>query len=199
MNEAPCSWRVSTYSMDDLDTASVKRMFSSPGMPKTCVTPSFSRHSTISSAVVRVGSPITASLAPTAQHQSSSARQIPLPEIGRQNIVLVHVRAGQADAGIRRGDDDSLIEHGGGFAFAIRPRPGLPRPVVARGGRLPDDPVGDRPSAHPGMAVDAGALDAQYRVDAPKPFDRNVFPGAGVDVFVDAEEDRRRIRSARSG
>jgi len=53
MNEAPCSWRVSTYSIDDLDTASVKRMFSSPGMPKTCVTPSFSRHSTINSAVVR--------------------------------------------------------------------------------------------------------------------------------------------------
>src|SRR3954469_18051983 len=66
MNEAPCSWRVSTYSIDDLDTASVKRMFSSPGIPKTCVTPSFSRHSTISSAVVRVGSPIGPSVAAAA-------------------------------------------------------------------------------------------------------------------------------------
>ena len=66
MNEAPCSWRVRTYSIDDLDTASVKRMFSSPGMPKTCVTPSFSRHSTISSAVVRVGSPIEPSVAAAA-------------------------------------------------------------------------------------------------------------------------------------
>src|SRR5215208_3057040 len=63
MNEAPCSCLVSTYSMDDFDTASVKRMFSSPGMPKTWVTPSFSRHSTINSAVVRLGSPILTSLA----------------------------------------------------------------------------------------------------------------------------------------
>src|SRR3954453_3351041 len=66
MNEAPCSCRVSTYSIDDLDTASVKRMFSSPGMPKTCVTPSFSRHSTISSAVVRLGSPTEPSVAAAA-------------------------------------------------------------------------------------------------------------------------------------
>src|SRR5512133_1893477 len=62
MNEAPCSWRVSTYSIDDLDSASTNRMFSSPGMPKTCVTPSFSRHSTMSSAVVRLGSLTQASL-----------------------------------------------------------------------------------------------------------------------------------------
>src|SRR5215213_9519962 len=67
MNEAPCSCRVSTYSMDDFDTASVKRMFSSPGMPKTWVTPSFSRHSTISSAVVRLDSPMLASLVPGAR------------------------------------------------------------------------------------------------------------------------------------
>ena len=39
------------------------RMFSSPGMPKTCVTPSFSRQATINSAVVRSGSPTRASLA----------------------------------------------------------------------------------------------------------------------------------------
>ena len=33
--------------------ASTSLMFSSPGMPKTCVTPSFSRHSTIRAAVLR--------------------------------------------------------------------------------------------------------------------------------------------------
>src|ERR1700754_3014789 len=53
MKEAPCSCRVSTYWMEDFDSASISRMFSSPGIPKTCVTPSFSRHSTISSAVER--------------------------------------------------------------------------------------------------------------------------------------------------
>src|ERR1700760_1239769 len=62
MNEAPCSWRVSTYSMEDLGKASISRMFSSPGIPKTWVTPSFSRHSTINSAVERDCSAITTSL-----------------------------------------------------------------------------------------------------------------------------------------
>src|ERR1700729_2174120 len=52
MNEAPCSCLVSTYRIEDLDSASMSRMFSSPGMPKTCVTPSFSRHCTISCALV---------------------------------------------------------------------------------------------------------------------------------------------------
>src|SRR5580692_12444024 len=62
MNDAPCSCLVSTYVMEDLDSASISRMFSSPGMPKTCVTPSFSRHSTISSAVERDCSPMPTSL-----------------------------------------------------------------------------------------------------------------------------------------
>lgn len=56
MNDAPCSCRVRTYSTDDLDSASINRMFSSPGIPNTCVTPSFSRHCTISSAVLRLAS-----------------------------------------------------------------------------------------------------------------------------------------------
>ena len=42
--------------MDEREIASTSLMFSSPGMPKTCVTPSFSRHATIRSAVLREGS-----------------------------------------------------------------------------------------------------------------------------------------------
>src|SRR5258708_40243680 len=53
MNDAPCSWRVSTYRMEDREMASTSVIFSSPGMPKTWVTPSFSRQSTIRAAVLR--------------------------------------------------------------------------------------------------------------------------------------------------
>ena len=50
MNDAACSWRTRTYLMGDRARASVKWMFSSPGMPKTHVTPSCSRHRTSRSA-----------------------------------------------------------------------------------------------------------------------------------------------------
>ena len=53
MNDAACSWRTSTYRMEDREMASTSLMFSSPGMPKTWVTPSFSRHSTSRAAVLR--------------------------------------------------------------------------------------------------------------------------------------------------
>src|ERR1700753_1022994 len=59
MNEAACSCRTSTYWIDEPAMASTSRMFSSPGIPKTCVTPSFSRHSTISSATVRESTRLT--------------------------------------------------------------------------------------------------------------------------------------------
>ena len=52
MNDAACSCRTSTYRIDDRDSASTRWMFSSPGMPKTYSTPSFSRLRTIRSAVV---------------------------------------------------------------------------------------------------------------------------------------------------
>ena len=53
MNAAPCSCLHSTYRIcSDRASARTKWMFSSPGMPKTSVTPSASRHSTISSAGV---------------------------------------------------------------------------------------------------------------------------------------------------
>src|ERR1035438_5750378 len=48
--------------MEDREMASTSLMFSSPGMPKTWVTPSFSRHSTISSAVPRLDSVTTTRL-----------------------------------------------------------------------------------------------------------------------------------------
>jgi hypothetical protein len=38
--------------MEDREMASTSLMFSSPGMPKTCVTPSFSRQLTIRAAVI---------------------------------------------------------------------------------------------------------------------------------------------------
>ena len=60
--------------------ASTSLMFSSPGMPKTCVTPSFSRHSTIRSAVLREGSVTITRLGHPAQeppgqgHDTNAAR-----------------------------------------------------------------------------------------------------------------------------
>src|ERR1700733_5407094 len=42
--------------MEDRVSASTKWMFSSPGIPKTCVTPSFSRHLTSRSATLAAGS-----------------------------------------------------------------------------------------------------------------------------------------------
>jgi hypothetical protein len=43
------------------------------------------------------------------------------------------------------------------------------------------------------MSIDAGAVNAQYRVDSSKPLDSNAFPGVEVDFLIDTEEDRRRI------
>src|SRR6056297_4071110 len=47
MKPAPCSWRVTTTSMDDSRRASSRSRFSSPGTAKILSTPSASRHSTI--------------------------------------------------------------------------------------------------------------------------------------------------------
>ena len=47
------------------------------------------------------------------------------------------------------------------------------------------------------MRVDAGALHAHNRFDAPKPLDGNVVPGAQVDVLIDAEHDGYTIRTTR--
>jgi hypothetical protein len=43
------------------------------------------------------------------------------------------------------------------------------------------------------MSIDAGAVNAQYRIDSSKPLDSNAFPGVEVDILIDTEEDRRRI------
>ena len=50
MNDAACSWRTSTYRIGERAKASVKPMFSSPGIPNTTVTPSRSRQRTSRSA-----------------------------------------------------------------------------------------------------------------------------------------------------
>src|SRR5215212_3359252 len=46
MKAPPCSWRTGTNSMEESASASLRSKVSSPGMPKTCLTPSASRHST---------------------------------------------------------------------------------------------------------------------------------------------------------
>jgi hypothetical protein len=66
-----------------------------------------------------------------ARHSSST--EIPLAEIGRENLVLVHVDTSQDDPRVCRGDDDGLIEHGCGLALASRPGPRLSCPSVSRG------------------------------------------------------------------
>src|SRR5436305_14970233 len=76
MNDAPCSWRVSTYRIEEREMASTKWMFSSPGIPNTWVTPALSRHSTIRSAVLGEGSAMTARLGacrPSARHRPGVA------------------------------------------------------------------------------------------------------------------------------
>src|SRR5919199_1938080 len=52
MKEAACSWRTRTYLISEASRVSTRCMFSSPGMPKTYSTPSFSRQRTINSAAV---------------------------------------------------------------------------------------------------------------------------------------------------
>ena len=47
-----------------------------------------------------------------------SSREIPLAEVGGEDVVLVYVDVAEKDAGVRRGDDDGLVEHGRGLAFA---------------------------------------------------------------------------------
>src|ERR1700733_2805986 len=71
MKDAPCSWRTSTKRIDDRDSASIRWMFSSPGIPKTCVTPSFSRHSTMRSAT----SGLICLLLPDARNVSGGRRR----------------------------------------------------------------------------------------------------------------------------
>ena len=49
------------------------------------------------------------------------------------------------------------------------------------------------------MPVDAGAVHGQYRVDSSKPLDSKAVPGVEVDILIDTEKDRRRIRATGSG
>src|SRR5215216_792277 len=53
MKAPPCSWRTGTNSMEESASASLRSKVSSPGMPKTYLTPSASRHSTNTSDALR--------------------------------------------------------------------------------------------------------------------------------------------------
>src|SRR5688572_21551397 len=53
MYAPPCSWRTGTNCTDEFSSDSFRSSVSSPGMPKTCFTPSASRHSTKTSDAFR--------------------------------------------------------------------------------------------------------------------------------------------------
>src|SRR3712207_7707942 len=53
MYAPPCSWRTGTNSMLESASDWLRSSVSSPGMPKTCFTPSASRHSTKTSDAFR--------------------------------------------------------------------------------------------------------------------------------------------------
>src|SRR5450759_3063448 len=59
MNDAPRSSRVVTKRIEESESASIRCRFSSPGIPKTYSTPSFSRQSTIKRATSREAEPLT--------------------------------------------------------------------------------------------------------------------------------------------
>src|SRR5882757_7359172 len=90
--------------------------------------------------------------------------KIPLPVVGRKDLVFIHLDPAQNGA-----FDYRLVEHRRGFALAIRPRPRLPCPPVPRSGRSANDAVYDRPPARQGMPIDNGAVDTQHGIDPPKP------------------------------
>src|SRR5208282_6104275 len=85
MNDAACSWRTSTYWIDDRSRASTNRMFSSPGIPKTTATPSRSRQHTSRSATPGSWATIRAYVRLPAQPQMASTLnpERPLGEVIR--------------------------------------------------------------------------------------------------------------------
>src|SRR5271165_7586503 len=119
--------------------------------------------------------------------------KIPLSEIGREDLVHIHVDTAQEGTRAGRAVDHILIKHRHGLALIVRPRLRLPCPPVPCSRRAPDYAAVDRPRTRPGMPIDAGAVHAQYRVDSLKPLDSNALPGVEVDILIDTEEDRRRI------
>jgi hypothetical protein len=64
----------------------------------------------------------------------SSPVEIPLPEIGREDLVDIDADTAQDDTRVGRGHDHRLIEHRRGLALTVRPRLRLPRPRVSRSG-----------------------------------------------------------------
>jgi hypothetical protein len=62
------------------------------------------------------------------------SRKVPLPEIGRKNLVHIHVGIAHEYTRVGGGDDHGLIKHSRGFAFTTRPRLRLPCPPVSSSG-----------------------------------------------------------------
>src|SRR3954465_14726264 len=108
------------------------------------------------------GAELTVDVADRTALAADSSTEVPLSEIGRKNLVDIDTDTAEDDTRVGRGDNDRLIENRRGFALTIGPRLRLPGPPVAFSGRPPDDVVVACPCTDPRMAVDAGAVHAQY-------------------------------------
>src|SRR5437588_10433743 len=111
MNAPPCSWRTGTnWIVEEASSASLRSSVSSPGMPKTWRTPSFSRHRTNTSAAVvmaaaqSIGGPVSvaAALPEVPAGVRVGSRDDPLlgVELGGQREVVVD--AAPAGGGVVR-------------------------------------------------------------------------------------------------
>src|SRR5688572_28312310 len=111
MNAAPCSCRVVTKRIGLSSSASMMSMFSSPGMPKTYSTPSFSRHLTRSCAAF-----IAESASRVATHTLHDRfgdflrRRLPA-EVARAHVVFVHGRVDRSAHALREILTSDVVEH----------------------------------------------------------------------------------------
>jgi len=77
--------------------------------------------------------PLTLSEDQTTRCRTALSLEVPLPEIGRENLVHIDVGTCHRDTRVGGGDDHILVEHGRGLARTVRPRPGLPCPPLSFG------------------------------------------------------------------
>src|ERR671934_2750515 len=213
MKAAPCSWRTGTNWIDpDRSSASFRSSVSSPGMPKTYSTPSFSRQRTKSSAA-RAMAPV---YSPPGGPPSAVGAVDPVAAIRRSGhgpLLVVQLfchRVVVRVAELRRRARRELAVH----RLSARGHREPARGVVARGAALPLDDrrdagahrrrpvrgrVADRLSHAEELGVDAGAEVAagagrEEAVEAvPASGLRVPVPGSvlGVDVDVAAERVER--------
>src|SRR5437868_11887996 len=93
MKAPPCSWRTGTNSIEDeRSSASFRSSVSSPGMPNTWRTPSFSRHLTKTSAAVSIAPAVyrwrTGGRAAAAQRVGLADRDALVGGRARQDLLL---------------------------------------------------------------------------------------------------------------